>query len=151
MLRIVQRIELSGETLGITIDLFCVDQLLSGNAFDEVAVGFIRSAKQVKLIVPPSSMTSERPRNPSLLKLVAQAFVARREIEKGGSFQEVATRLGYGREYLADMIRTSYLSPAIITAIVDGTQPQTLNRRQLVQTVRVPLDWAEQQRLFEVA
>jgi len=49
------------------------------------------------------------------------------------------------------MIRTSYLSPAIITAIVDGTQPQTLSRRQLVQTVRLPLDWAEQQRLFEVA
>lgn len=71
-----------------------VDQLLSGNISDEVAIGFIRSIKQVKLIVPPSSMTSDRPRNPSLLKLIAQALIARREMEKGGSFQEVATRLG---------------------------------------------------------
>lgn len=49
------------------------------------------------------------------------------------------------------MIRTSYLSPAIITTIINGTQPQSLNRRQLVQTVRLPLDWAEQQQLFGVA
>lgn len=151
LLSFVQRIDLIGDTLRITIDLSPVDPALSGNACDEVAIGFVRSAKQVRLIVPPSSTQTEQPRNPSLLKLIAQAFIARREVEKGGSFQEVADRLGYGREYLADMIRISYLSPAIITAILNGAQPQALNRRQLVQTVRLPLDWAEQQQLFGVA
>lgn len=63
---------------------------------------------------------------------VAQAFLARREREAGSAFEEMATRLGYGREYLADMIRTSYLAPSIITAIVEGRQPTSLSRKQLV-------------------
>jgi len=151
LLSFVQRIDLTGDTLRIATDMSLIDPALSGSACDDVAIGFVRSAKQVRLIIPPSSTQTERPRNPALLKLIAQAFIARREIEKGGSFKEVSARLGYGREYLADMIRTSYLSPAIITAILNGAQPQALNRRQLVQTVRLPLDWAEQQQLFGVA
>ena len=151
LLRSVQRIDLTGDTLRIAIDLSLATPALSGNICDEVAIGFVRSARQVKLIIPPSSTHTDRPRNPSLLKLIAQAFIARHEIEKGGSFQGVAARLGYGREYLADMIRTSYLSPAIITAIINGTQPPSLSRRQLVQTVRLPLDWVDQQQLFGVA
>lgn len=151
LLSFVQRIDLTGDTLRIATDMSLIDPALGGSACDDIAIGFVRSAKQVRLIIPPSSTQTERPRNPALLKLIAQAFIARREIEKGGSFKEVSARLGYGREYLADMIRTSYLSPAIITAILNGAQPQALNRRQLVQTVRLPLDWAEQQQLFGVA
>ncbi|ALR20666.1 hypothetical protein ATN00_10510 [Sphingobium baderi] len=67
---------------------------------------------------------------------------------KGGSFLEVAGRLGCGREYLADLLRTSYLAPSIIQAILEGRQPANLSRKRLVQTNRIPLGWCEQETLF---
>lgn len=111
-----------------------VDAVLPDLVVHECPIGFVRSTNQVKLIIPSTSMAIASNRNPALLKLVAQAFIARREMERGGSADEVAARLGYGREYLADMIRTSYLSPNIIGAIINGTQPTNLTRRQLVRT-----------------
>jgi len=100
------------------------------------------------VVLPPANEES-RPPSPTLLKLVAQAFAAQREIEAGGSFDQVAARLGYGREYLADMLRTSFLSPAIITALIERQQPPTLSRKQLVSTNPIPLLGKEQEELRE--
>ena len=100
------------------------------------------------MVLPPANEES-RPPSPTLLKLVAQAFAAQREIEAGGSFVQVAARLGYGREYLADMLRTSFLSPAIITALIESQQPPTLSRKQLVSTNPIPLLGKEQEELRE--
>jgi len=72
-------------------------------------------------------------------------------MEAGGSFDEVAMRIGCSREHLADLIRTSYLAPSIIKAIMDGEHPPTLTRKQLVETSRVPLDWVGQQKMFGFA
>ncbi len=107
----------------------------------------VRRGRGVRIVVPPREQ-GERARNPALLKLVAQAFAARDEMERGGSFDEVAARLGCGPENLADMIRTSYLSPVIISAIVEGRQPETLTRKRLVGASRVPMRWSEQETLF---
>ena len=49
-------------------------------------------------------------------------------IEAGVSFDAVAAKLVVGHEYLADMIRASYLAPLIVEAIVTaaacGADPQ---------------------------
>ena len=69
-------------------------------------------------------------------------------MDKGGSFLEVAARLGCGREYLADLLRTSYLAPSIIKAILEGRQPPDLSRKRVMQTNRIPLDWRGQEAMF---
>nr|WP_087575817.1 hypothetical protein [Sphingomonas sp. CDS-1] len=148
VLQLARRIDVLGDTLRIEADLQTIDAVLPDLVVHECPIGFVRSTNQVKLIIPPTSTAIASNRNPSLLKLVAQAFIARREMEQGGSADEVAARLGYGREYLADMIRTSYLSPNIISAIINGTQPANLTRRQLVRTDRIPLNWSAQEQLF---
>lgn len=117
-----------------------IDQCLAGSYQREIAIAIVRNGRQVKIVIPPPASREQLP-NPSLLKLVAQAFAARAEIDKGGSFTEVASRLGCGRENLADMLRTSYLAPSIIQAIIEGRQPANLSRKQLVQTNRIPLGW----------
>lgn len=151
LLQLIERIDILGETVRIEADFRSVHAALSGRHFHEHTIGFVRSGQQVKLIIPPAAASATTNRSPSLLKLIAQAFTARREMECGGSIEEVAGRLGYGREYVADLIRTSYLSPTIITAIIHGTQPASLTRRQLVRADRIPLSWTQQERLFGFA
>lgn len=151
LLQLIQRIDILGERLRIEADLHPIDASLGGRLIHEHPIGFVRSGSQVKLIIPPTGTSPAANRTPSLLKLVAQAFTARREMERSGSIEQVAKRLGYGREYAADLIRTSYLSPTIISAIIHGTQPASLTRRQLVRTDRIPLSWSAQERLFGFA
>ena len=150
LLGTVRRITLGATEVAITADLSPIDDLLATPEPITVtaAIGSVRSGRTVKLLIPPIQATQERPRNPALLKLVAQAFQARAAMERGEGMDEVAAELGYGREYLADMLRTSYLSPSIISAIVDGRQPAALTRKQLVQTNRIPLCWEEQEQAF---
>lgn len=147
-LQLIRRIDLSEREIAITCDLSAIDAGLASPTIT-LPIGFVRSGRQIKLMLPPAN--DERlPPNAPLLKLVAQAFAARRELEAGGTFDEVAARLGYGREYLADMLRTSFLSPTIITAIVEGRQPPALSRKQLVSTNRIPLLWSEQEKMFGI-
>lgn len=151
LLQLIQRIDVLGETVRIEADFRPIDAALGDRHVHEHPIGFVRSGEQVKLIIPPTTTSATANRNPSLLKLIAQAFAARREMECGGRIEEVAGRLGYGREYVANLIRTSYLSPTIITAIINGTQPASLTRQQLVRTNRIPLNWTEQEQLFGFA
>jgi DNA invertase Pin-like site-specific DNA recombinase len=148
-LQLITRVDLSEQSILITTNLSAIDSGLASSTIT-VPIGFVRSGRQIKLILPPAN-EDHRPPNPTMLKLVAQAFAARRELEAGGTFDEVAARLGYGREYLADMLRTSFLSPRIITALIEGTQPIALSRGQLVSTNRIPLLWTEQEKTFQFA
>ncbi|EQB06193.1 ParB N-terminal domain-containing protein [Sphingobium baderi] len=147
LLDMVRRIDIGDGRLVITFSLEAIDQQLAGQRELEVGINMVRTGRQTRIVIPPPATQSARP-NPSLLKLVAQAFAARAEMDKGGSFLEVAARLGCGREYLADLLRTSYLAPSIIKAILEGRQPPTLSRKQVMQTNRIPLDWLGQESMF---
>ena len=147
LLDVIRRIDIGDGRLVITFSLEAIDQQLVGQQELEVGVNMVRTGRQTRIVIPPPATQSARP-NPSLLKLVAQAYAARAEMDRGGSFLEVAARLGCGREYLADLLRTSYLAPSIIKAILEGRQPSDLSRKQVMQTNRIPLDWRGQESMF---
>ncbi|AUW59020.1 recombinase family protein [Sphingobium sp. SCG-1] len=147
-LELITRIDLSEAHLTITADLSAIDASLTSPEIT-VPIGFARSGRQIKLVLPPAHDDMPSP-NAALLKLIAQAFAARRELENGGSFDAVAERLGYGRHYLADLLRTSFLSPKIITAIIEGRQPASLSRTELIRTKNLPLLWSEQGAVFGI-
>ena len=151
LLSIVARIELGREQLQLTGNLGGLDEALAGTLELALVTGAVRTGKTLRLLIPSVQPTAEPVRNPSLLKLVAQAFQARAAMETGLSVEEAATEFGYGKEYLADMLRTSYLSPRIITAIVEGRQASAMSRKHLVQTTRIPLAWSEQERALHAA
>ena len=151
LLTVVTHIELGREKMQLTGDLRAIDELLSGPIDLVVVIGTVRTGKALRLLLPSTQVEPERARNPALLKLVTQAFQARAAIERGQSADEAASALCYGKEYLTDMLRTSYLSPRIITAIVEGRQPSAMSRKQLVQTTRIPHAWSEQDRMFDAA
>lgn len=53
-------------------------------------------------------------------------------------------RMGYGREHAADLLKVGFLAPDIITAILDGPQPENLTRTKLIRWPALPLDWVAQ-------
>lgn len=68
------------------------------------------------------------------------------------SIDAMAIRLGLKRDYLAVLVRLSYLSPTIVRAILDGQQPVELTPTRLVSlSMNLPHDWQEQRRLLGFA
>ena len=51
---------------------------------------------------------------------------------------------------MAKLLSVSWLSPRIIEAIANGTQPGSVNRTRLLET-ELPIQWAEQEKLFGFA
>jgi hypothetical protein len=49
--------------------------------------------------------------------------------------------------HFSRLIRLNYLAPDIVTAILDGTQPATLNRDALLKA-NLPMDWSLQRKLL---
>ena len=87
-----------------------------------------------------------------LLALVADAMAAQRLVLASPelSLAQLARREGRCRTQLARVLRLSWMSPRIIEAIAEGSQPQGLIRRGLL-ICDMPVEWAEQERQFGFA
>jgi len=86
-----------------------------------------------------------------LASLIARAIATRNMLLAGrdDSIDAMASRLGVRRDYLAVLVRLSYLSPEIIRTIVAGNRPIELTPTRLVALSRnLPHDWQEQRRLL---
>jgi len=93
-------------------------------------------------------MTAER--DPSLIKLVVKAQMAREAIAEGGdrSISEIAAEQGYTRDYFGVLLRISWLAPDIVAAILDGRQPTHLNRQRLARATNLPIEWQAQREML---
>lgn len=87
-----------------------------------------------------------------LLDLIAEAFVVQRLVLASPelSLQQLAKREGRCRTQLARLLRLSWMSPRIVEAIAEGSQPKGLTRRGLL-ICDMPIEWAEQERQFGFA
>ncbi|MFZ0494723.1 MAG: recombinase family protein [Methylocella sp.] len=89
-----------------------------------------------------------------LASLIARAIAIRNMFLAGrdDSIDAMASRLGVRRDYVAVLVRLSYLSPEIVRAILAGQQPLELTPTRLVMLSRnLPYDWQEQRRLLGFA
>ena len=89
-----------------------------------------------------------------LASLIARAIETRNKLLSGrdDSLDAMASRLGVRRDYLAVLVRLSYLSPEIVRAILIGQQPVELTPTRLIALSRnLPHDWWEQRRLLGFA
>lgn len=87
-----------------------------------------------------------------LLALIAEASATRQLVLASPelSLAQLAKREGRCRTQLAKLLRLSWISPRIVEAIANGSQPRGLTRRALL-VGDMPLDWAEQDRQFGLA
>ena len=99
-------------------------------------------------IAPRALPEGSRP-DKALVALVGKARAAQRLVEENRdcSMESLATQLHCKPGHFSRLIRLNYLAPDIITAILDGTQPATLNRDGLLKA-NLPMDWALQRKLL---
>jgi site-specific DNA recombinase len=110
-----------------------------------------RAGKGVRLVIGNGAAKAI---DDGLASLIARAIATRNMFLAGrdDSIDAMASRLGVRRDYLAVLVRLSYLSPEIVRAILAGQQPVELTPARLVMLSRnLPHDWQEQRRLLGFA
>ncbi len=107
-----------------------------------------RAGKGVQLVIGNGAANAV---DRGLASLIAKAIATRAMLFSGhdDSVESMAARLGMRRDYLAVLLRLSYLSPEIIRAILAGQQPVELTPTRLIALSRgLPQDWQEQKRVL---
>ena len=82
----------------------------------------------------------------SLLRLLGQAHRFREMLLRGdgSTMAELAEEAGVTPSWFSRIVRLGFLSPRIVTAIVDGTQPLELSADRLLKAGPVSSAWSEQ-------
>ena len=81
--------------------------------------------------------------DPKLVRMIALAHSWLEEIKSGILMKDIAARYGWKTLMVRQRIQLAFLSPAIVSAILEGKQPEELTLTQLV-TSDIPLDWDKQ-------
>jgi site-specific DNA recombinase len=106
----------------------------------------VRRGHALRLILPPSATTAlPHQRDDKLVQLVAEAHAARALVmdHPDKAIATIAAEHGRCRTRLAKLVGLSCLAPDIVTAVVEGRQPATLNAK-LLSSIELPLCWREQ-------
>ena len=123
------------------------DGLALDQAFERVRHG--NDASLVVGDLTYSQNSNPRP-DPQLIILLQDAYRARAlALAKPRlSIDQLATMFGRSTERFKRLLRLSYLSPAIVTAIVEARQPAHLTNRFLQHLNGLPSLWSEQEQLL---
>ena len=84
----------------------------------------------------------------TLLKALARAHRWRRMLESGqaSSINELAESEKINASYISRILRLTFLAPDIVTAILNGRQPRTLQLADMLEDV--PTEWEKQRGVF---
>ncbi len=82
--------------------------------------------------------------DPALVKALARASRYQRMLDEGryASITEMATAERIERGYLGSLLRLTLLAPDIVSAILDGRQPEEMTLSRLMEPF--PLEWERQ-------
>ena len=83
----------------------------------------------------------------TLQRTLGRTLNWRDSILAGERKEALAEDEGVSSRFLRDRLQLAFLSPVIMTAILNGTQPVDLSTNILVRS-DIPLDWSEQERMF---
>jgi DNA invertase Pin-like site-specific DNA recombinase len=154
LLNIVSRVELQRDSLTVKVLLGRVDSAFGEDTrtASTPITSIVRTGQQVRLVIPPLQ-SAEGNKSPSLIKLVTRASAARDVLmaSKASTFEDLAADIGYSTEHAADLLKIGFLSPDIITAILEGRQPASLTRTKLIRWSGMPLNWAQQRKVLGFA
>jgi hypothetical protein len=124
-----------------------------GNGIINIHVSFaVKRRNGRKLIITPDGgqplFESKPVRDNTMIKVLVRAFKWRKLYESGTcpSFDALSERLKINKSYIAKVLQANLLAPDIKEAILNGTQPRTMNAAMLLKPF--PLAWEEQRQWF---
>jgi hypothetical protein len=103
----------------------------------------------MRLVVQPGSDDKRPARiDHSLLKAVARGHVWYEKLIAGDilSLREIANELGVHERYVSRILRTAFLAPDIVEAIMEGRQPPQMTVERL--RLGAPIAWDNQRKVF---
>jgi hypothetical protein len=118
----------------------------------------VRHAKDYFADIPPTTPVKgivhvpahNTPMKPGRREVLMVAIAkARRWIEHGHSLADIARREGKPERYVRRIARLAFVSPRIITAIMDGTSPAGLTVTAFA--AGLPYSWAEQEQRIGIS
>jgi hypothetical protein len=83
-----------------------------------------------------------------LLITIAKARRWIKQVSRGQSFADIARQEGKTEQSIRHLTALAFVSPRVISAVIDGIAPAGLSPTSLVRAL--PESWAEQERRFEV-
>jgi hypothetical protein len=116
-----------------------------------VPIAFKRFGGRKTIVAPDGSQflpQRSTATDSTLIKALSRAWRWQTLLDQGvySSIAEMADKEGINRSYLSRTIRLTLLAPDIVEAILNGTQPATLQLSDLEQPF--PIDWEEQRTAF---
>ena len=146
--RLDLRVEVAGEGIGARFDVGSLlvqrhqDQKAAPRVELAVATSAAAYGHEPRLrLDPPAGATT--PRDERLVELITRAFASRDRLLALTDY-EVGSMPPVSLRHLERTARLSYLEPAIIHAVLEGTQPRSLSARTLSRMGALPFGWAEQ-------
>lgn len=85
-----------------------------------------------------------------LQRTLSEAHRWARALRQGTSLTEIARDTGRSEPYIRTRISLAFLAPKPQARILDGRQPVDLSVLQLIRD-GIPMDWAEQAKIFQIA
>ncbi|RED16717.1 recombinase family protein [Parasphingopyxis lamellibrachiae] len=116
--------------------------LLEREAIFSIPAVKIKVGQETKLVVGPDAGTTAP--NERLVRLIAEGFIVREKLIAGEALDDIASSRGSTKQWTGRLARLGWLAPEIVEAVVSGTQPETLTRRDLSQSAKLPIAWTEQ-------
>lgn len=92
-------------------------------------------------------------KDPNLIKIIARSHAWWNELLYGKvkTSAEIVAREKLDKGYVSRVLDLAFLTPDIVEAIVAGYQPADLTAQHLLRGIKLPLDWAEQRRMLQMA
>jgi hypothetical protein len=122
------------------------DPIFVGTARATIAIPWtVPTATPVKGIVhvPAHNTPMKSGSREILLIAIAKARKWIKEVERGNSFADIARREGKAERRIRKLVSLAFVSPRVITAVIDGTAPAGLTATALA--AGPPYSWAEQE------
>ena len=147
---LVAEVRLGAEQVSILLDARKLASLLEIEPFDEsvilkVAARLKRNGGVMKLITPGGTSAA-----PSIDRKLAKAIVQGRswwqelQDNSGMTLEDIARREGISAPYIVRIVRLAFLSPAILTSVIDGTLPAHLTVKRLTVPDAIAARWDRQ-------
>jgi hypothetical protein len=162
---LLTRVEVAEDCVRVVIRAFALAKFIGWDGVGYFKLSDLELARATRLhvLVIPVAVTRHRRAswlpierkkssgcpNDRLVRLITEARSAQELLfsERDKTVHEVARLAGRRVASFSRLVRLNYLAPDIVSAIIDGTQPVTLTRKQLMEC-DVPIDWELQRRLL---
>ncbi len=108
-----------------------------------------RHGVEMRLVLDSPGNRAREP-DTALIKAVVRAHTWFDDLMNGRarSLGDIAKAAGVSNRYVARLMPLAFLAPAIVEAILTGTQPINLTSEKLTKHTELPLDWADQKALL---